>query len=188
MDLAFTDADFPIKNEADIQTYASRVASTVGELCIWLVFHHGSVKLPEDKKSRLVQAAITMGYALQYVNIARDIQVDAEMGRVYLPTNWLGEEGLVPQDIINNPRQPKAEILRQKLLDLAFKEYQESRSTMNLLPNDIRGPLIVAVESYMEIGRVLREKSSVPSKTKRGRATVPRSRRLWVAWKNLSRS
>ncbi|KAI0968754.1 hypothetical protein F4678DRAFT_474184 [Xylaria arbuscula] len=188
MDLAFTNAEFPIEKEADIQTYASRVASTVGKLCLWLVFHHSSVKIPSDEKSRLIQAATTMGYALQYVNIARDIQIDAEMGRVYLPTNWLRSEGLSPRDILDNPKQLKAETLRQKLLDLAFREYEISRPPMNLLPNEIRGPLIVAVESYMEIGRVLREKSGVPSKTKRGRATVPRSRRLWVAWKNLSSS
>jgi 15-cis-phytoene synthase/lycopene beta-cyclase len=129
-----------------------------------------------------------MGHALQYVNIARDIQVDAEMGRVYLPANWLREEGLTPQDILSNPKQPKAEQLRQRLLAVAFKEYERSRPTMNLLQDEFRGPLIVAVENYMEIGRVLREKSGVPSKTKRGRATVPRSRRLWVTWKSLSTS
>ncbi|KAI0551365.1 hypothetical protein F4679DRAFT_136364 [Xylaria curta] len=188
MDLAFLHAEFPIKDESCIQTYAQRVASTVGELCLWLVFHHSAVRLPEHQESSLVQAAITMGHALQYVNIARDIQVDADMGRVYLPTDWLKEEGLTPQDLLSNPRQPKAEVLRQKLLDLAFKKYEASRPVMNLLPNEIRGPLIVAVESYMEIGRVLREKSGVPSKTKKGRATVPRSRRLWVAWKTLSTS
>ncbi|KAI1291269.1 hypothetical protein F5Y03DRAFT_403466 [Xylaria venustula] len=188
MDLAFTDAEFPIEKEADIQTYASRVASTVGELCLWLVFHHSSAKIPEDEQSELIQAATTMGCALQYVNIARDIQVDAQMGRVYLPTNWLRDEGLSPRDILNNPKQPKAENLRQKLLDLAFQEYGRSRPTMDLLPDETRGPLIVAVESYMEIGRVLREKSGVPSKTKRGRATVSRSRRFWVAWKTLSSS
>ncbi|KAJ8132791.1 hypothetical protein O1611_g833 [Lasiodiplodia mahajangana] len=188
MDLAFTRAEFPIKTEADIRAYAHRVASTVGQLCLWLVFRHSSVKLTKEEESKLVQAAITMGHALQYVNIARDIQVDAEMSRVYLPSDWLSEEGLTPQDILANPRQPKAEVLRQKLLVLAFEEYEKSRPTMNLLPNEIRGPLVVAVESYMEIGRVLREKSGVPSKTKRGRATVPRTRRLWVAWKNLSAS
>ncbi|KAI1120780.1 hypothetical protein F5Y10DRAFT_116985 [Nemania abortiva] len=188
MDLAFTRAEFPIKNEADIRAYAHRVASTVGELCLWLVFRHSAARLPEEKEAKLIHAAITMGHALQYVNIARDIQVDAEMGRVYLPTDWLSEEGLTPQAILTNPRQPKAEMLRQRLLALAFEEYEKSRPTMNLLSDEIRGPLVVAVESYIEIGRVLREKSGVPSKTKRGRATVPRSRRLWVAWKNLSAS
>ncbi|KAJ2981957.1 hypothetical protein NUW58_g6555 [Xylaria curta] len=185
MDLGFTHAEFPIEDEACLQTYAQRVASTVGELCLWLVFHHTSKRLPAEEELRLMQAAITMGHALQYINIARDIQVDAEMGRVYLPTNWLSEEGLKPQDILKSPNLSKVEVLRQRLLDLAFREYDKSRPTMNLLPDEIRGPLIVAVESYMEIGRVLREKSGVPSKTKKGRATVPKPRRLWVAWKNL---
>ncbi|KAI1411439.1 Squalene/phytoene synthase-domain-containing protein [Hypoxylon sp. FL1857] len=187
MDLSFTldERKFPIKDEADLERYAHRVASTVGELCLRLVFYHCETKLPNDKEAVLVIAAQTMGHALQYVNIARDILVDAGMGRVYLPTNWLNEENLKPEDIIGNPKQPKVERLRQKLLDLAFKEYEGSRPVMNILPRKVRGPLIVAVESYMEIGRVLRERTGVPSKSRRGRATVPRSRRLWVAWENL---
>ncbi|KAI0838227.1 Squalene/phytoene synthase-domain-containing protein [Hypoxylon sp. FL0890] len=187
MDLSFnqTDPKFPIKDETDLELYAHRVASTVGELCLWLVFHHCEIKLPNDKEAILVVAAQTMGHALQYVNIARDILVDAEMGRVYLPTNWLKEEDLTPKDILKDPKQPKVEKLRQRLLDHAFKEYERSRATMTMLPAEVRGPLIVAVESYMEIGRVLRERTGVPSKTRRGRATVPRSRRIWVAWKNL---
>ncbi|KAI1506092.1 hypothetical protein F5X99DRAFT_415711 [Biscogniauxia marginata] len=193
MDIAFThtgryqeQSQFPIKYQSDLEAYAHHVASTVGELCLWLVFHHSSAKLAHDKESILIVAARTMGHALQYVNIARDILVDAEMGRVYLPTEWLKEEDLTPRDIIRDPKQPKAERLRQKLLALAFKEYSRSRPIMNMLPHEIRGPLVVAVESYMEIGRVLRERSDVPSRTKRGQATVPQPRRIWVAWKNLS--
>ncbi|KAI1079582.1 hypothetical protein F5B20DRAFT_157000 [Whalleya microplaca] len=193
MDLSFSNNDlkqsntqFPIKDELDLQIYADHVASTVGELCLWLVFNHSNTRLPRPEESTLILAAQTMGYALQYVNITRDILVDAEIGRVYLPTNWLKKEGLTPQDIIRNPRQSKVESLRQKLLDKAFKEYERSRGTMEMLPPEVRGPLIVAVESYMEIGRVLRENRGVPSSTKRGRATVPLSRRVWVAWKNLS--
>lgn len=190
MDLCFTNEDgrapeFPINNEKLLELYAHRVASTVGELCLWLVFHHSANVVPDDTKSTLVQAAQTMGHALQYVNIARDIKVDAQIGRVYIPNNWLKEYDVTPADIIQNPEQPLAETLRQRLLDLAFDEYAQSRTDMNMLPDDVRGPLIVAVESYMEIGRVLREKSGVMSKTKPGRATVPRSRRIWVAWKGL---
>ncbi|KAI1101197.1 Squalene/phytoene synthase-domain-containing protein [Jackrogersella minutella] len=191
-DLAFSRSDikeekyqFPIKNEAELELYAHRVASTAGELCLWLGFHHSETKLPKAKEAILVVASQTMGHALQYVNIARDIQVDAGMGRVYLPTNWLKKEDLTPEDVIKEPNQPKVENLRQKLLDMAFKEYERSRSIMNVLPREVRGPLIVAVESYMEIGRVLRERTVTPLNTRRGRATVPRLRRLWVAWENL---
>lgn len=196
MDLAFAHTggngqpylprNFPIKDEKDLELYASRVASTVGELCLWLAFHHGDTRLPRDKESTLVQAARTMGIALQYVNIARDITVDADMERVYLPTTWLKEEGVTPRDIITSPKQSAVDKLRERLLDAAFKDYSRSRSDMNMLPDDVRGPLIVAVESYMEIGRVLREKKGVRSSKNPKRATVSRSRRLWVAWKTLA--
>ncbi|KAK7962172.1 uncharacterized protein PG986_002997 [Apiospora aurea] len=195
MDLAFNQnkengphmpADYPIKNEADLELYAHRVASTVGELCLWLAFHHNETKLSQDKQEILALAARTMGHALQYVNIARDIAVDADMDRVYLPTTWLKEEGVTPRDIIKAPRQAIVETLRERLLQLAFKEYSRSRSNMNMLPADVRGPLIVAVESYMEIGRVLREKKGAWSPKDPKRATVPRSRRIMVAWKVLA--
>lgn len=199
MDLSFTQSDsppsgggvihFPIEDEQALELYAHRVASTVGELCLWLVFYHCQTRsLPEDTKTKLIGAARTMGHALQYVNIARDIRVDAAMGRVYLPTSWLWQEdgGLTPADIVRDPGQPAAERLRQRLLDLAFAEYARARPIMSALPGDVRAPLVVAVESYMEIGRVLRERAGVPSGKDPRRATVPRIRRLWVAWKNLS--
>ncbi|KAI2469705.1 Squalene/phytoene synthase-domain-containing protein [Annulohypoxylon bovei var. microspora] len=176
---------FPIKTEEDLELYAHRVASTVGELCLWLVFHHSETKMRSDRQSILVTASRTMGHALQYVNIARDIAVDAKMGRVYLPSNWLKEEIITPEDVLRDPNQPKVEKLRQRLLDVAFKEYGRSREAMSLLPPEVRAPLIVAVESYVEIGRVLRERRGVSSNARRGQATVPRWRRVWVVWKTL---
>ena len=123
-----------------------------------------------------------MGIALQYVNIARDISVDASNGRVYIPTTWLKDEGLGPEDIIKEPTSSKAETLRQRLLDRAMDIYHEAKGAIEELPHEARGPMRVAVESYVEIGRVLREPGY---KLKAGRATVPKLRRLRVAWKAL---
>jgi 15-cis-phytoene synthase/lycopene beta-cyclase len=124
-----------------------------------------------------------MGIALQYVNIARDIATDAAIDRVYLPTSWLKEEGITPQDVLENPDSAAVERLRDKLLDKAFGVYKEARVAMAQLPNEARAPMRVAVESYMEIGRVLKEKVY---KVKKGRATVPKLRRLRVAWAALN--
>src|SRR3569833_3901878 len=95
---------FPIADEAALERYASCVASTVGELCVSLVFHHGG-KDEEDlcDQAELLAAARTMGVALQYVNIARDIWVDAQAGRVYLPATWLKAEGLTPEMVMQQP-------------------------------------------------------------------------------------
>ena len=159
------------------------MAGTVAELCLELVFHHTKRSTQESLRRRIVQAGGRMGIALQYVNIARDISVDASNGRVYLPTTWLKEEGVTPEDIIKDPARSKAEILRQRLLNSAFEIYDEAKGAIEQLPAEARGPMRVAVESYVEIGRVLRQPGY---KVKAGRATVPKLRRLRVAWNALS--
>ena len=175
----------PIANEHDLEIYSARVAGTVAELCLELVFHHSSSTISVNQREYLVRAGGRMGIALQYVNIARDIATDAAIGRVYLPTSWLNETGFTPQDVLEKPDSPAIEKLRQKLLDKAFEIYIEAQSALDQLPSDVRPPMRVAVESYMEIGRVLREKQY---KTKEGKATVPKLRRLKVAWKALSKA
>ncbi|MCJ1358233.1 MAG: hypothetical protein MMC33_008232 [Icmadophila ericetorum] len=186
MDLEFSSEKgrFLIKDESELQLYAARVAGTVAELCIELVYHHTLVIPARSVRQRVVQAGGRMGIALQYVNIARDIAVDAHIGRVYLPTTWLQEYDLQPSDVIKDPESAKVESLRQKLLDKAMNNYSEARGAIEELPPEARGPMRVAVESYMEIGRTLRQSQY---KMKAGRATVPKLRRLQVAWTALGR-
>lgn len=73
---------FPIVNEDDLRLYASQVASTIGELCLSLITHHSSIQLGPEVLREVTIAAKNMGMELQFVNIARDIAVDAMLGRV----------------------------------------------------------------------------------------------------------
>ncbi len=189
-DLEFHEGDFskalqtfPIANEHDLEVYSARVAGTVAELCLELVFNHTPSVTTLSQRETLVRSGGRMGIALQYVNIARDIAADAAIKRVYLPTSWLKEEALTPEDVLKHPDGPAIEILRARLLDKAFGIYREARPALAQLPVDARAPMRVAVESYMEIGRVLGEKGY---KLKKGRATVPIRRRLKVAWGSLN--
>ena len=185
-DLHFSSSNpFPIKDEFTLQAYGAQVAGTVAELCLELVFQHTKTFTSDSQRMRIVQAGGRMGIALQYVNIARDISIDASNGRVYLPTTWLKEEGIAPGDIIKESTSNKAETLRQRLLDRAFEVYDEAKGAIEQLPTEARGPMRVAVESYVEIGRVLRQPGY---KLKAGRATVPKLRRLRVAWNALSQT
>lgn len=185
-DLEFSSSSnpFPILDEATLQTYASRVAGTVAESCLELVYYHSNAKIEKSKRQDIVRAGGRMGIALQYVNISRDIAVDALNNRVYIPTTWLKRVGLTPQDIVSDPRSSEAESLRQRLLDVAMKIYDEAKNAIEQLPMEARGPMRVAVESYVEIGRVLRTPGY---RVKAGRATVPKIRRLKVAWHALRR-
>ncbi|KAL8674109.1 MAG: hypothetical protein Q9168_001504 [Polycauliona sp. 1 TL-2023] len=182
-DLDFsTPGQFPISDEATLKIYASRVAGTVAELCLELVFYHNGGKNTEQQRREIVQAGGRMGIALQYVNIARDITVDSKNERVYIPSDWLESEGLRPKEVLKEPSSPKVETLRQRLLDKAMEIYEDAKRAIELLPSESRGPMRVAVESYVEIGRVLRQSGY---KLKAGRATVPKRRRLRVAWTAL---
>jgi len=188
MDLLFESAvagrgSWPISTQHDLEEYGRCVASTVADLCIELVFHHEAPSTPMADQLRVREAGIQMGIALQIVNIARDIQVDAALKRVYIPTEWLKAEGITPEEVLRRPQSAALSRLRTRLLDEAFRLYNAARGTIEELPPSARGPMRVAVDSYMEIGRVLRQETY---QVKAGRATVPKLRRLEVAWRALN--
>ncbi|EEU37064.1 uncharacterized protein NECHADRAFT_52106, partial [Fusarium vanettenii 77-13-4] len=174
---------YPIATTEDLDLYASHVAGTVAELCNCLILWHYSSSSSEESRSRILNGGVQMGIALQYVNMARDIAVDAGMGRVYIPSSWLQESNLEARDMVQNPSGPTVDSLRQRLLDRAFAKYELARGAIDELPPEVRGPIRVAVESYMEIGRVLRESGY---SVRDGKATVPLWRRIKVAWSALN--
>ena len=179
-----TSTTFPIDDEDKLVTYGSQVAGTIAELCLELVFHHTRHAAGIPPQSYFAECGRQMGIALQTVNIARDIEVDSSMSRVYIPTDWLKEEDLTPRDVLTDPNHPSIEKLRKRLLGKAFSIYRQNIGAIDQLPAEARGPMRVAIESYMEIGRVLCTKGF---KVKHGRATVPKIRRIGVAWKALSK-
>ena len=185
-DLAFTrdkSHRWPIHDEKDLELYAFRVASTIAELCISLTYSHCRTTQPTHEIEAIIASGRQMGLALQFINISRDIATDAKIGRVYLPTTWLKEHDLTPEMVLEIPNRPELELLRQRLLSKAMKLYRHARPAIEELPPSARGPMRVAVESYVEIGRVLLKKGY---RVKAGRATVPKLQRLRVAWKALS--
>jgi phytoene synthase len=70
---------------SDVTAYAARVAATVGAMMSILM---------ETREANAMARACDLGVAMQFSNIARDIGEDARAGRVYLPLDWLVEEGI----------------------------------------------------------------------------------------------
>ena len=175
----------PINTTKDLDNYGFCVAGTVAELCLALVFHYYPFVSGSGTTDKVIQDGTKMGIALQYINITRDVTVDADIGRVYIPTSWLKDADMSPNDVIENPTDAKLQPLREKLLNHAFALYEEARPAIEKLPPQARAAMRVAVESYMEIGRVLREMMRDGSTRERFKATVPVQRRIRVAWKSL---
>jgi 15-cis-phytoene synthase/lycopene beta-cyclase len=193
----------PISSVKSLDLYASRVAGTVAILVIQLVLHHhaSNPELPKEKVKALLSAGHDMGLALQYTNIARDIRVDAQNGRCYVPPEWLAEVNLKDGgDVVkgfaesgtesdSSPASMMATLapLQSYLLTRAFAFYNRSVPAIEQLPRPARAPMRVAVESYMQIGRELRAKekargAKAVTLVDASRATVPLGRRVLVAW------
>jgi phytoene synthase len=92
---AFEDIVAP--DEATLDLYCDRVASAVGRL---------SVRIFGVPEAEGIALAHHEGRALQLTNILRDIDEDAERGRLYLPREKLTAIGLTnptPQDAVDHP-------------------------------------------------------------------------------------
>ncbi|KIW88680.1 uncharacterized protein Z519_10726 [Cladophialophora bantiana CBS 173.52] len=178
----------PIKTFADLERYAGCVAGTVGELCLNLIYYHDPDQgTSAETKGKCLDAGAQMGRALQYVNIVRDVKTDADVGRCYIPSDWFDKS-------TQRSAESRAEEIphhRKRILDVAFAIYAENRDAIDVLPYYARGGIRVAVESYMEIGRVLRERMrqgrplDFAGSGKKGRSSVPKLRRIWVGWKTM---
>ncbi|HWU02191.1 MAG TPA: presqualene diphosphate synthase HpnD [Novosphingobium sp.] len=90
------DADIRWPDFATLDLYCDRVASAVGRL---------SVNIFGMERQVGVDLAHHLGRALQFTNILRDIDEDAEIERCYLPFEALRQAAICPQ----SPRQVAAE-------------------------------------------------------------------------------
>jgi 15-cis-phytoene synthase len=98
----------------DLLLYCYRVAGTVG-----LMMSH--VMGLRDEQA--LKHAADLGMAMQLTNIARDITEDAEMGRIYLPIQWIEEAGMVPEEIAAPKNRQKLALVTRRLLREAERYY-----------------------------------------------------------------
>ena len=71
---------FELKTERELLRYSHAVAGTVGVMMC---------KLLGCKEKDAYAFAVDLGIAMQLTNIARDVLEDANMGRRYIPEEWL---------------------------------------------------------------------------------------------------
>jgi len=131
----------------DLLDYAARVAGSVGAMMAVLM----------GARSRGALARATdLGLAMQLTNIARDVGEDARNGRIYLPLDWLAEEGVDPEAWLRAP-EPTPGIARvvERLLAVAEEYYRRGEAGVAFLPGDCRTAIRAAARIYADIGRKL---------------------------------
>lgn len=130
---------------SDVRAYGLRVAGTVGVAMALLMGCNNPHALAR---------ACELGIAMQLTNIARDVGEDANAARLYLPRDWMWEEGLDPDAWMARPEmsKPLGRVIA-RLLSEADRLYRRSEAGIAVLPAMCRPAIYAARYIYADIGR-----------------------------------
>jgi phytoene synthase len=127
---------------SDLRQYCYRVASVVGLVCIRIFGYR-------DPAAEAL--AENLGLAFQLTNIIRDIQEDADMGRIYLPAEDLERFKIGPEDFRQSTIPERLRWLLAAEADRAREYYISARELMTLIEEDSQPALWVLVTIYRRL-------------------------------------
>ena len=118
---------------------------------------------------------------MQLTNIARDVGEDARLGRLYLPRQWLAEEGIDADTWLARPQfTPALGRVIERMLTHADELYDRSAVGITALPVGCRPAMHAARLLYREIGHEVRRRGldsvngrAVVSWSRKARCSVP---------------
>ena len=150
--------------------YSARVAAAVGAMmCV----------LMRVRDADALARACDLGLAMQLTNIARDVGEDARANRLFVPTDWLAEEGLTPEAFLATPAAtPVSRRLTARLLREAEHLYIRSEAGVPALPVTCRPGIYAARHIYAGIGASL-ARTGYDNISHRAR-TTPRQKLGWL--------
>ncbi len=161
-------SDIRAPDFATLDLYCDRVASAVGRLSVRIF------GVPNDAG---IDLSHHLGRALQLTNILRDVDEDADIGRLYLPREYLtaaGIHGDDPHTVIADPNLGKA---CAPLIARAREHFASASAIMDRQPRaSVKAPRIMA-EAYAPMLDQLQERGFAPPRT---RIRVDRMRLIWA--------
>lgn len=164
------DVDGPIiaPTYEKLDLYCDRVASAVGRLSV-RVFG-----MPEAEGLTL---AFHLGRALQLTNILRDLDEDAEMGRLYLPAEAIAATNIESRDPLAVVADRRVDAACRWVAAKAHEHYAKADAVLKTRPSGrIRSPRLMR-QVYSEILRAIEVEGWAPP---RRRISLPRTRLLWI--------
>ena len=104
--------------------------------------------------------AADLGIALQLTNIARDVIDDAQIGRVYLPRDWLAAAGVDAGAVASPEARQRVFTVTARLLDAAEPYYRSADSGIACLPWRSAWGIATARSVYHRIGARVRARGA----------------------------
>ena len=155
-----------------LDLYCDRVASAVGRLSVRIFG-------VEEEKGR--QLSHHLGRALQMTNILRDLDQDAELGRLYLPKDALAEAGIADTDIAKVLAHPALRVACAAVAARARGHFDEASAVMARCRREsVRSPRVMASVYRALLDRLVARGWTAP------RAKVPPSKLqfLWAVMRH----
>ncbi|NDC39672.1 MAG: phytoene/squalene synthase family protein, partial [Proteobacteria bacterium] len=153
-------------NLQELEQYCFRVAGVVGLMMCPLLGAH-----PERASAH----AVSMGSAMQLTNIARDVQADASIGRIYISKDFLAD--IDTKVLSSNPEL--AHLAVSKILNRADELYEHGFEGIYWLPWRVSFAIAIAGKVYQRIGhKLLRAARSNPEAAFRRRTVVSTAGKL----------
>jgi phytoene synthase len=131
----------------DTLLYAYHVAGVVGVMM---------AQVMGVRDTGTLRRASDLGLALQLTNIARDVIEDAKVGRIYLPSDWLGAAANSPAAVIDPANRVVVFAAAERLLAAAEPYYASSRWGLKALGFRSAWAIAAARGVYRQIGLKVR--------------------------------
>jgi len=140
---------------ADLKIYTYRVASVVGD---WITQAFGVTE------PWVLERAHDLGHAMQLTNIIRDVGEDLDMGRIYLPTDYMRTYNFTPESLYELKKDADASgivtadyiFLLEKMILEANLSYDRAYEGIPYLPSRLRHAIAVAARVYRGIHEEVR--------------------------------
>jgi squalene synthase HpnD len=137
-----------------LDLYCDRVASAVGRL---------SVRIFGMEENDGLALSHHLGRALQLTNILRDIDEDAEIGRLYLPREALLEAGILTNAPRSVAADPATRIACVPVIAKAQAHFAEASAIMARSPRQtVRSPLLMCKAYQTILNRLIRRGFAPP--------------------------
>lgn len=160
----------------ELYEYCYRVAGVVGLMCIEIFGYRN----PKAK-----DYAINLGVALQLTNIMRDLRVDAERGRIYLPQDDLARFGYSEEELVQGVYTP-AFIELMRFAGARARQY--FRNARELLAVEDRRSLFAAEIMGAIYYKLLETIEASGYRVFDRTITLPTNQKLWLALSIWARS
>jgi presqualene diphosphate synthase len=161
-------ADIRAPDDATLDAYCNRVASAVGRL---------SVRVFGMEERDGLALAHHLGRALQLTNILRDLDEDAQFGRLYLPREGLRAAGIDATDPATVLACPALGLVCAQVVARARRHFAEADKIMARSPRrTVRAPRIMGEAYRLILDSLVARGWSHPRRPIR----LPRARLVWI--------